>query len=356
MSSQLPARTRCLGLLSRVGLSATLVLLASCRIESAAPSEVSAAAAQEGTPSGDVWVYTSMYQHVLDALEPLLKEKLPNVQVHWYQAGSEKVASRLEAERAAGAVRADVLATSDPFLYERLAREGSFLRYASPNVLRVPRSLVDLDARYEAARVSTMVLVHRQGSAPPASFADLVNERWKGRAAVGDPLTSGTAFTWAVSMQSKYGEDFFTRLRNKGTVVAGGNAAVLQKVESGEVDAGVLLLENALVAKGRGSPIEIVWPEDGAIAIPGPVAIFQSSRNPVAAKALVDLLLSPEGQRFIVEKGDLHSVDPRLAGPRGVPGLEALMARSQPWTPELVELGLTRGAAIKETFSKAFSR
>jgi iron(III) transport system substrate-binding protein len=110
------------------------------------------------------------------------------------------VASRLEAERAAGAVRADVLATSDPFLYERLAREGSFLRYASPNVLRVTRSLMDLDARYAAVRLSTRVLVHRQGASPPAPFADLVDERWKGRAAVGDPLTSGTAFTWAVFM------------------------------------------------------------------------------------------------------------------------------------------------------------
>jgi iron(III) transport system substrate-binding protein len=344
-------------LLLRAILAPTLVLLASCRIESAAPSDATAPAAREGEPSGDVWVYTSMYRHVLDALEPLLKEKLPNVRVHWYQAGSEKVASRLEAERAAGAVRADVLATSDPFLYERLAREGAFVRYASPNVLRVPRSLLELDARYAAVRLSTMVLVSRKGAtAPPTAFTDLVGERWKGRAAVGDPLTSGTAFTWAVFMQAKHGDAFFEGLRARGAIVAGGNAAVLQKVESGEVDAGVLLLENALTAKARGSPIEIVWPEDGAVVIPGPVAIFQTTRNPVAARALVDLLLSPEGQRIIVEKGDMHAVDPRLEGPRGEPGLEALMSRSQPWTPALVEQGLTRGGAIKETFSKAFSR
>jgi iron(III) transport system substrate-binding protein len=343
--------------LVRASLALALVLLVSCRIESAAPSDAPVSAAVEGEPSGDVWVYTSMYRHVLDAFEPLLKEKLPKVRVHWYQAGSEKVASRLEAERAAGAVRADVLATSDPFTYERLAREGAFLRYASPNVLRVPRSLLDLDARYTVARLATMVLVHRKGGVPPpSSFADLVGERWKGRVAIGDPLTSGTAFTWAVFLQAKYGDAFFERLRDKGAVVAGGNAAVLQKVESGEVDAGVLLLENALTAKARGSPVEIVWPEDGAVVIPGHTAIFQSTRNPVAARAFVDLLLSPEGQRIILEKGDMHAVDPRLEGPRGEPGLEALLSRSQPWTPAMVELGLTRGGAIKETFSRAFSR
>jgi iron(III) transport system substrate-binding protein len=344
-------------LLLRAGLASVLVLLASCRIESAAPSDAHASTVQEGAPSGDVWVYTSMYQHVLDALDPLLKEKLPNVQVHWYQAGSEKVASRLEAERAAGAVRADVIATSDPFLYERLAREGSFLRYASPNVLRVPRALLDLDARYAAMRLSTMVLIHRQGEVPPpASFADLVGQRWLGRVAVGDPLTSGTAFTWAVFIHEKYGGDFFAQLRHKGAIVAGGNAAVLQKVESGEVDAGVLLLENALTAKARGSPIEIVWPEDGAVVIPGHVALFHTTRNPLAAKVLVDVLLSLEGQRIIVGKGDMHAVDDRLEGPRGEYGLELLMTRSQLWTPAVIERGLTRGGEIKETFSKAFSR
>ena len=343
--------------LLRAGLACALVLVASCRIETAAPSEAPVSAAHEGEPSGEVWVYTSMYRHVIDAFEPLLKEKLPRVQVHWYQAGSEKVASRLEAERAAGAVRADVLATSDPFFYERLAREGAFARYASPNVLRVPRSLVEPDARYASARLATMVLVHRKGAeSPPASFADLASEKWKGHAALGDPLTSGTAFTWAVFMQAKYGEGFFQKLRDRGAVVAGGNAAVLQKVESGEADAGVLLLENALAAKARGSPIEFVWPEDGAVLIPGPVAIFQTTRNPVAAKALVDVLMSPEGQRIIVEKGDMHAVDPRLPGPRGEPGLEPLMSRAQPWSPELVERGLTRGGDIKELFSRAFSK
>ncbi|MCP3102707.1 ABC transporter substrate-binding protein [Myxococcus sp. K15C18031901] len=338
------------------GLALALVVLASCRIESAAPSS-DVVATHEGTPSGEVWVYTSMYQHVLDALEPLLKQRLPGVTVRWYQAGSEKVASRLDAERAAGAVRADLLAASDPFFIERLARAGDFLPYASPHVLRVPRSLLDLDARYAAIRVSTMVLVHREDSPPPpTSFAALVDGSWKGRVAIGDPLTSGTAFTWAVFCQARYGDAYFTGLRERGAIVAGGNAAVLQKVESGEADAGVLLLENALTARAKGSHLQVVWPTDGAVTIPGPVALFKSTPNPVAAKAVVDVLLSPEGQRLIVEKGDMHAVDPRLAGPRDEPGVETLLQRAQPWTPALVEQGLARGGALKEAFSRAFSR
>ncbi len=343
-------------LLRGAGLACALALIAACRIESAAPSSGPAGAPGDA-PTGDVWVYTSMYRHVLDALEPLLKERLPGVQVRWYQAGSEKVASRLEAERAAGAVRADLLATSDPFLYERLAREGALLRYASPNVLRVPRALVDLDARYAALRLSTMVLVHREGGPPPpTSFAELAQGPWTGRVAIGDPLTSGTAFTWAVFCDARYGEAFFTGLRQRGAIVAGGNAAVLQKVESGEADAGVLLLENVLAARARGSPLQVVWPTDGAVVIPGPAALFATTPNPVAAKAVVDVLLSPEGQRLIVEQGGMHAVDPRLAGPGGEPGVDALLERARPWTPELLERGLTQGGAVKERFRQAFTR
>ncbi len=351
-----PGRMSLPTLLRGAGLTCALVLLAACRIESAAPA-AGPAPTREGTPSGDVWVYTSMYRHVLDALGPLLKERLPGVQVHWYQAGSEKVASRLEAERAAGAVRADLLATSDPFLYARLAREGALLRYASPNVLRVPRALLDLDARYAALRLSTMVLVHRRGGPPPpTSFEALARGPWTGRVALGDPLTSGTAFTWAVFCDAKYGASFFPGLRERGAIVAGGNAAVLQKVESGEADAGVLLLENALAAQARGSPIQVVWPTDGAVVIPGPVALFATTPNPVAAKAVVDVLLSPEGQRIIVERGDMHAVDPRLAGPGGAPGVTELLERARPWTPELLERGLTQGGAVKERFQQAFAR
>ncbi|MCY1033839.1 ABC transporter substrate-binding protein [Corallococcus sp. BB11-1] len=339
-----------------LGFALVTVVLVACRIESAAPSG-GAAVSQAATPSGEVWVYTSMYRHVLDALEPLLKERLPGVQVHWYQAGSEKVSSRLEAERAAGAVRADVLMTSDPFLYERLARDGAFLRYASVNALRIPRTLLDLEARYAAVRLSTMVLVHRAGAGEaPKSFAALVDGSWKGRVAIGDPLTSGTAFTWAVFMHARQGDAYFAGLRERGAVVAGGNAAVLQKVESGEVDAGVLLLENALTARAKGSPVEVVWPDDGAVVIPGPVGLFATTRNPVAAKALVDVLLSPEGQRIIVEKGDMHAVDPRLGGPRGEPGVEGLLGRARAWSPALLDQGLLHGGDIKEAFSRAFAR
>jgi iron(III) transport system substrate-binding protein len=339
----------------RRALVVSLALFAGCRIETAAP-QTSAVVSADGTPRGELWVYTSMYRHVMDAFEPLLGARLPQVTVRWFQGGSEKVATKLEAELAAGGSPCDVLMTSDPFLYRRLAKEGRLLRAVSPNGVRTDRSLVDVDGYWESVRLSTMVLVHKAGAEAPASFAELLEPKWKGEVVIGDPLTSGTAFTWAVAMERSHGEDFFERLRANGARVAGGNAAVLQKVEGGEARVGVVLLENVLAAKARGSPVEPRWPTDGAVLIPGPVATLASSRNPVAARAFIDLVLSPEGQRVISGLGDMHAVDPREPGPRGLEGARWLLTKSAPFDEALLDKGLTDGAALKARFSAAFSK
>lgn len=337
----------------RVALLYFIVTLGACRIETATPG--ASAAQAPGKPQGEVWVYTSMYRHVLDALDPVLREAMPGVTVHWFQAGSEKVTAKLEAELAAGGTQCDVLVTSDPFLYQRFKKENRWLRYVSPNGVRTPRGFVDPDGHYAAVRLSTMVLVHRAGTTAPASFEALTAPEWKGEVALGDPLTSGTAFTWAVAVEQRLGAKYFEALRANEARVAGGNAAVLQKIEGSEAKAGVLLLENALGAQAKGSPIEIAWPSDGAVVIPGHAGILSTTRNAEAAKALIDVLLSPKGQA-IIAAGDMHAVDPRVPGPRGVATLDELVQRSQPWSEELLERGLTDGARVKAAFTQAFSK
>ncbi|MEL6548532.1 MAG: extracellular solute-binding protein, partial [Myxococcota bacterium] len=299
----------------------------------------------------------SMYQHVIDRLEPLIRERLPEIEIRWYRAGSEKVSNRLEAELAAGGIQADLLATSDPFIYERFRREGRLAPVGTVESLKIPRTLIDTGGHYVACRISTMVLVHRSDieDEAPRNFVDIVEPRFRDRVAIGDPLSSGTAATWITFMESERGDGFFASLRANQVTVAGGNSAVLQTVERGEADVGVLLLENALAAKARGSEIEIVYPEDGAVLIPGYLARFTKSRNPRAAEAVYAVLLSEAAQRAIVE-GNMHAIDPALAGPAGEIGLEELVQQARPWSAELRERGLDRGDATKAAFSEAFNR
>ncbi len=334
--------------LAAVLLPLLLVLAgAGCRVEVGPPGEASEARA------GTVHVYTSMYKEVIEAVEPVLAKRLeiasPGTRVEWFQSGSEKVAQRLDAELAAGGSPCDVLLTSDPAYYRRLEREGRLVPYVSPAALRQPRSLVDPDGSFATARLSTMVIgiSPRHAGERPRSFADL--GRPDLRVTLGDPLSSGTTLTAVAALSTRLGWDWFRVLKAKGTVAAGGGGAVMQRLESGEADAGIVLLENILLARARGSKVAAVIPSDGAVAIPGPIALLQRARRSEAARAVYDAILSEEVQRAIVALGMMHSPDPAIPPPDGAPPLEALLAGSEEPSAETSE-------KVKETFNAIFFR
>ncbi len=286
-----------------------LLLLASCRVEFGPPAEIAPLAAGEKV---EVWVYTSMYQHVLDAMDPVLAERLPGIQVRWFQSGSEKVAQRWEAEHEAGQSPACIVATSDPSWYVDLTSRDLLVSYVSPRAVTLDRAWVT--PTWSTVRLSFMVL----GGPAPARFADLAAPEWKDRFSSGDPLSSGTTFATLAAFDAAYGWDFVQGLHSNGWMAAGGNSGVLARMESGERPVGIVLHEN-LLAKG----LPAVIPADGAVAVPGPVAIPTDCRSKEAAKSVIDWLYTDEAQALVVA-GAMYSPFPELAPPVGGPPLAEL--------------------------------
>lgn len=323
-----------------------LLLLLACRIELGPPEGTVGTATD--TPEGEVWIYTSMYQSVIDVLDPLVRERLPGVDPHWFQAGSEKVAQRVEAEWASGGTPACLLMTSDPFWYARLDQQGHLQPYLAPNVLEIDRALVDPQGAWVTSRLSLVVMAANESLVDrPRRFGDLAAPEWKDRVTVPDPLASGTAFTWLAFVVRDHGWPLVDGLARNGLVAAGGNSAVLGRVETRERPVGVLLLENLLAAPG--SPAEAVFPEDGAVLVPGPIALTTDCRNPTAAKAIYDLVLSPEGQAVIVG-GNMYAALPSMPPPTGAPALDTIPVRT--WTPGWVETIMAEQATMKERWTR----
>ncbi|MDP2339905.1 MAG: extracellular solute-binding protein [Deltaproteobacteria bacterium] len=330
---------------------AALALLCGCRIEIGAPA--ASTSTTDARPSGKVVLYTSAYREVTDALTTLAQRELPEVELVVFQGGSEKVAARLDADLQSGKAGADVLLVSDPFLYRRLKREEQLLPWASPFATPIDRGLVDLDNAFCAARVSTMVIAFHNkkttAAEVPASFAKLLldDDAPAKDVALGDPLSSGTAFMTVVAVGN--GDvSFLGKLRARGASIAGGNSVVLQKVLAGERRFGVVLLENVLAARARGEPVGFIIPSDGAIVVAGDVAILKDTRNETAARAVVDLVLSPAGQELMRgPNGNMHAVDPRLLPPaEDVPTLAELMHKRAPDRALLDRVSADRRAVL----------
>jgi iron(III) transport system substrate-binding protein len=348
----MPSRLRFLAL-------GALCSVGACRIELGAPERGSRAAQGAGdAPAGRVMIYTSMYRQVIDAVTPVLKAELPAVEVEWLQAGSEKIALRLDAELAAGDTPCDLIMTSDPFWYERLKAAGELSPYASIRALAIPRPFVDKDGAYATSRLSTMVVAFNERfvklEEAPESFDDLFSPRFRRRVTIPDPLASGTTFSTLAFLVDVHGLEIIDRMKSAEVVASGGNSSAFARLESGEQQVGFVLLENVLQGRRNGSPVAFRVPKDGAILIPGPIAILKRTRNPAAARAVYDLLLSSEIQAEIV-KGDLHSPFEGVPPPPGAPALEALSGGRYLWTTAFVARTAGRAEEIKKRFADAMS-
>src|SRR3990167_5289401 len=262
---------------------------------------VSGCTKKEGTKPAKttLWVYTSLYNEDIEKLTPVLQQELPDIDVKWFAAGSEKVLAKVNAELASGHVNADLILTSDPFWYEQLAQKGLLLVYESPAAKSISANLKNPENYWVTVRIPVMVIAYNKDVLEPlevpTSFKDLTSTKWKGKVALGSPLESGTNFTAVANLSQKYGWDYYKQLRANETFSSGGNSTVRQKVESKEYPIGVILLENILQAKSSGSPMQEVYPSDGVVLVPSPIAIFKSSKVPDAAKRFYDFMLSQKG-------------------------------------------------------------
>jgi iron(III) transport system substrate-binding protein len=298
-------------------------------------------------PKGTVMIYTSIYPDIIELIKPALKKQFPDLDVQWFQAGTEKVMAKVAGEIEAKKISADLLMVADPSYYLTLKEQNLLLKYDSPNRKDVKINK-DADGYWTGVRISNMIIAYNTSKVkePPKTFKELTDPKWKGKIAMPSPLLSGTAYVAAGELSSKYQWKYFEDLKNNGLVVEEGNSAIQNKLLRGEYEAVMILEENILKMAAKGEPVKVVYPEDGTIVIPSPIAIFNTSKNQEAAKAVLDWFLSKEGQEVIV-KGWMHSVRDDVEPPKGAPALKTFIDKAiKPDWPKLSK----ENEKIKETF------
>jgi len=274
----------------------------------------------ESGPSGSIMIYTSIYPDIIDLVSPELEKAFPNLKVEWFQGGTEQVTAKMAAEIEAGKIGADLLMVADPSYYIYLKGQDLLLPYKSVNFDAVAVDKDTKDYTYSGVRISNVVIGYNTNllkpEEAPKTFRELTDPKWKDQVVIVDPTLSGTALDSTYALSEKYGWEYFEQLRDNGAVIGGGNSSVETKLVTGEFPVAVILEENLLKVKDRGEPVEVVYPEDGVIIVPSPIGILKTTKNPEAAKAVVDWWLSPEGQKAIVT-GWMHSVRTDVESPKG---------------------------------------
>lgn len=280
-------------------------------------------------PAGDVKFYSSM---VLKVVEPIIAEfhkRHPGIKIDLLYSGSVKLEQRIFAELEAGDLKADVIWAANPALFLNLKKRGALVAYRSPHADKIPAGLRDPDGMYYAGRVHNMGIGYNTRLVPK----DKVPKTWAAflefgpRAATASPLHSGTNFNMlgAFVQAEHLGWKWFEKAREKGMKVLRGTGDVTRGLTSGEfaVIKGIDYIMAAEASKG--APVAFVFPEDGVLSLPSPMAIGAKARNPEAAKVFLDFVLSKEGQQVLVSKHFLP-VRTDVAPPPGLPSPSEIKA------------------------------
>jgi iron(III) transport system substrate-binding protein len=267
---------------------------------------LAAALGQAEAADGKLVLYTSQPNTDAQQTVDAFMAKNPGVTVEWVRDGTPKIMAKLRAEIEAGQPQPDVLLIADIVTMEGLKKEGRLLAYPEANLAGYDETLADKDRTYFSTKLITTGIVYNT-KAPfvPESWADLTRPEAKGLVAMPSPLTSGAALIHTVTLVGNLpqGWDYYASLATNGAQAAGGNGDVLKAVSGGDKLFGMIVDYMPIREKAKGAPVEFVFPKEGVSAVTEPVAILSTAKNPDAAKAFVDFLISKEGQQVAVSQG-----------------------------------------------------
>ena len=281
----------------------------------------------------EVVVYSARKEELIrPAFDAFTRETGIRVTLLTGKAG--ELARRVEIERESPL--GDVFIGTAAGITELIRAKGLLAVYRGAALKDVPEEFRAPDASWVGVTARARVLIYNTQlvKEAPTSFFELTDARWKGKVAVAS-MGERTTVGWLAAILHQKGEEFTSRyvqaLRANGLRILGNNTDVRKAVARGEFTVGITnhyyyLLQ---LQENPNSPVGIVYPDQGPDQMGTPVfsitaAILRGAKHPDEAQRLIDFLLSPKGNRLLVE-GEfelpiLPAVSP-VGGDKGVKSL-----------------------------------
>ncbi|HLY65308.1 MAG TPA: extracellular solute-binding protein [Chloroflexota bacterium] len=267
---------------------------------SASPAAAGSAAGAADA-GGSVTVYGALTQDGGNAFASDFEVSHPGTKVNMVVGGTGVLLSRIAAEQKAGGVKADILLLADPTAMAGFISNGLLADYQPKDAGQLPSSM--RGQGWNGAFTFNNVILYRNSVAiPPKDWPDLNNPLYKGAIEIGDPSASGTSLSMFYVLSNKFGVDYFRTLRALDARVVASTATVGTDIAGGQMQVGISLDSVGRDMAKKGSPVQMVWPASGTIAVPAPLAIVKG-RDSAGARSFADWLISPAGQAEAVKLG-----------------------------------------------------
>jgi iron(III) transport system substrate-binding protein len=248
--------------------------------------------------------YTSLIAN--KEIVKIFESKYPGITVETYRASGTQLATRVLAEAQSKRYLGDVIETSPPGLM--VLRDSQLLiPYTSPHLADYPEAAKQKATRdlvfWTTDRESYIGVGYNKNVLPaadvPKNFDDLLKPALKGKLAISN---DDVAARFMGTMIKSKGESFLKKLKGQDVTIHGVSGPGFNElIVSGEVPISFTAIHSNIGnVADKGAPVAWV-PMDLVAAISGSAAVFSHAQRPHGALLLVDFLLSPEGQKMLVE-------------------------------------------------------
>lgn len=262
-------------------------------------------------------VYTSHKEQVYG---PIIKEfqARTGIWVELHTGGTNDLLERIAAE--AEAPGCDVMFGGGVESLE--AYRDCFEPYAYPDTHMLKENCRSEGDRWTPFSALPVVLIYNPKLVSQKEFtgwANLLEERWKGKIAFADPTVSGSSYTALLTLVNCLPGDAWELIsrfeQNLDGNILPDSGQVVSSVAEGKNFVGITLEETALKAVAQGEEVAVVYPGEGTSAVPDGSALVQGAPHPDNARIFLDFLRGKDVQRLVVNDFYRRSVREDVANP-----------------------------------------
>lgn len=279
---------------------------------------------------GEVVWYTTSREAYLKGLSAFWKKKFPDVKLTVLRKNSPQLVQTIEAEIAAGKPRADVFTSSLAYQGVEFKQKGWYVPHKPVNFDRIDPRFKDPDGQWMGQSMFLLLGAYntnviKDKKELPKTYAELLLPKWKGKLLSAHPETSGSHTAFFGGIVQTQGWEYLQKLGAQDMMFVKANAEAARMVTAGERPVAVAVSShNTMVAREKGSPVDVFAYEDGVIVNMSPQGILKTSPHKNAAKLFNEWLFSDEGQYQFAEWGLQWPVVADVPGPKGAPDLKKL--------------------------------
>jgi len=256
----------------------------------------------------DLTVYTALESDQIKAYEEAFVKSNPGIKIKWVRDSTGVVTAKLLAEKANP--QADVVMGLAATSLMLLDKEGMLQAYAPAGLDKLkttmrdpanPPKWIGMDVWSSAICYNTVEGGKRSIPAP-ASWADLTKPEFKGQITMPNPASSGTGFLmvsgWLQMMGEEAGWKYMDGLHQNIAAYTHSGSKPCKQAAAGEFTVGISFEYRANKSKKEGAPIEAILPKEGLGWDLEAAAIMATTKQPDAAKKLIDWSASEEANKL----------------------------------------------------------